>query len=243
MADLRALGPRAAARRPRPTAPRCRRRRCRPWRPPRRRRSTRVSVSTSSRDLVAEPLDEPGVGLGVVGGRQPALVVGQPGDVGVVPGAEVGHLRHLARTGPEGHEVRRRRPTAAAARRRTISSAAGSTIFSRMWPTSPSVMTKTGLRYSLGEVEGERRQVDALLHRRRRQGDDLVVAVGAPARLHHVALGGLGGLAGGGPRALHVDDDAGRLGHAGVADALLHEREARARWWRSWRGARSRRRR
>ena len=37
-----------------------------------------------------------------------------------------------------------------------------------------------------------------------------------------------------GPAAHDVDDDQGRLGHAGEADVLLHEGRSPARRWRSW---------
>ena len=69
------------------------------------------------------------------------------------------------------------------------------------------------------------------------QGDDGVLAVGAPARLHDVALAGLGGQPGGGAAAHDVDNDAGDLRHGGVADVLLHEREAGPRGRRERLGA------
>jgi hypothetical protein len=53
-----------------------------------------------------------------------------------------------------------------------------------------------------------------------------VVAVGAPARLHDVALRHLRGQAGGRADALDVHDDARDLAGHGEAEVLLHEREA-----------------
>ena len=53
-----------------------------------------------------------------------------------------------------------------------------------------------------------------------------MVAMGSPARLHDVALGGRCRQAGGGAHPLDVDNDAGDFGHAGIADELLLEREA-----------------
>ena len=80
----------------------------------------------------------------------------------------------------------------------------------------------------LGEVEAGDGQVEALLRGIGAERDDAVIAVRAPVGLHHVGLRGQGGQAGGGSAALHVDEDAGRLGHGGVADVLHHEREAGA---------------
>src|SRR5579872_2806600 len=48
-----------------------------------------------------------------------------------------------------------------------------------------------------------------------------------PARLHHIGLRREGGKTGRRAAALYVDEDAGRLGHCGVADVFCHEGEAR----------------
>ena len=58
--------------------------------------------------------------------------------------------------------------------------------------------------------------------------DDGMVAVRAPARLHHVALRGAGGLAGAGAQPLHVHHHARHFGHGRVANVLLHQRKAGA---------------
>ena len=81
----------------------------------------------------------------------------------------------------------------------------------------------------LGEVEGLDREVEALLRGVRAERDEPVVAVRAEPGLHHVALRRLRREAGRRPRALHVEEDARRLGDGREADVLLHQREAGAR--------------
>ena len=61
--------------------------------------------------------------------------------------------------------------------------------------------------------------------------------MGAPAGLHDVALRGLGRQAGRGAAAHDVDHHTGDLGHGGVTDVLLHEREARTGGGRECLGA------
>ena len=77
------------------------------------------------------------------------------------------------------------------------------------------------------QVEGADREVKRLLHGRRRKGDDLIVAMAAVARLHDSVLRRAGRLAGRRAAAHDVDDDQRRLGDDGVANALLHQGEAR----------------
>ena len=81
---------------------------------------------------------------------------------------------------------------------------------------------------ALRVVHRHDRDVVRLAHAPRRERDDGMVAVRAPARLHHICLGGRGRLARRGTDALHVDEHAGDLGAGRVADELLLQREARA---------------
>ena len=78
----------------------------------------------------------------------------------------------------------------------------------------------------LGEIEGADGLRIDFLHRSRGHDDDRVIAVGSPSRLHEVALRGPRRHAGRRAAAHHVDDDARRLGHRGVAEILLHQRKA-----------------
>src|SRR5208282_1892069 len=80
-----------------------------------------------------------------------------------------------------------------------------------------------------GQIEGFDGEVEALLRRIGAKGNDLVIAMRPPLCLHHVGLGGERGQSGGGATALHVDENAGRFGHGGIADVLHHEGEAGAR--------------
>ena len=80
----------------------------------------------------------------------------------------------------------------------------------------------------LGQIEGFHRHAEDVLDGGCREGDDGVVAMGPPARLHHVALGAFRGQARGGAAALHIDDNAGDLGHDGVAQGLLLQGKAGA---------------
>ena len=80
-----------------------------------------------------------------------------------------------------------------------------------------------------GQREGQVDKVGHLLHRGRRQHDDVVVAVAAAARgLEIVALTGLDSSQAG-AATLHIDNDAGYLGAGHIGNALLHERYAGAR--------------
>ena len=81
---------------------------------------------------------------------------------------------------------------------------------------------------ALRVVHGHDRHVIRLAHAPRRERDDGMVAVRAPARLHHIGLGGRGRLARRGADALHIDEHAGDLRAGRVADELLLQREARA---------------
>ena len=78
----------------------------------------------------------------------------------------------------------------------------------------------------LRQVEGKHGDIEAVANRRNGQHDDGVIAVGPPAGLHHIPLGGHGGKPRAGPAPHHVHDDAGRFGHAGIAEVLLHQRKA-----------------
>ena len=81
----------------------------------------------------------------------------------------------------------------------------------------------------LCEVRGPGAELKAIrgVSRREDQAGELAVA----AVQHHVdvALLGLRGQAGAGTAALGIDDDEGDLGGTGLADAFLHEGEARSR--------------
>src|ERR1700758_3662731 len=78
------------------------------------------------------------------------------------------------------------------------------------------------------KIEGLDRQVEAFLWRVGTERDDFVVAVGTPSCLHHVGLCRQGGQTSGWTAALHIDEDAGRFRHCGVADMFHHQREAGA---------------
>src|SRR5581483_10296093 len=69
--------------------------------------------------------------------------------------------------------------------------------------------------------------IEALLRGVGAERDDLVVAMRAPAGLHHVGLRGEGGEPGGRPPSLHVNEYTRGLSHGGIADVFHHEREAR----------------
>src|SRR5271166_4541820 len=80
----------------------------------------------------------------------------------------------------------------------------------------------------LREIKGLDGEIKTFLGRIRAEGDDLVVSVRAPTRLHHVGLRGESGQARGGSSALHIDEDTRGFGHGRVADVFHHQREARA---------------
>src|SRR5581483_166832 len=77
----------------------------------------------------------------------------------------------------------------------------------------------------LGQIKGFDGQIEAFLWRVGANGDDAVVPVRSPARLHHVRLRRQSGQSGGRAAALHVDENARRLGHGGVAYVLHHQGE------------------
>jgi hypothetical protein len=79
------------------------------------------------------------------------------------------------------------------------------------------------------EIERLDGEIETFLGRIRAEGDDFVVAVRAPARLHHIGLSGQRRQSSRRTTPLHVDEDAGRLGHGGIADVLHHQRKARTR--------------
>ncbi len=81
----------------------------------------------------------------------------------------------------------------------------------------------------LGEAHGRHGQTVHVCHVGGREHHRGVVAVGAPAGLHHVALRRRGRPAGGRPRPHDVHDQERRFHHDGVTDGLLHQREARTR--------------
>ena len=82
---------------------------------------------------------------------------------------------------------------------------------------------------ALGQVEGLDGQRVALGHVLGREDDDRQPAGRSPAHELDIAVGALGGRAGGRTLSLHVDDDQGRLAHDGQADVLGVEAEARPR--------------
>ena len=71
--------------------------------------------------------------------------------------------------------------------------------------------------------------MEAVADARRRRDDAGIVALPGAEHLPEVALLGLGGYAGGGPGALHVDADHRDLHHRRRAERLRHERESTAR--------------
>ena len=80
---------------------------------------------------------------------------------------------------------------------------------------------------SLGQIEGADGLAVDFLHRGRRQHNDRIVAMAAPARLHQVGLRRPGRHAGGRAAAHDIDDDARDLGAGGVAEIFLLERKSR----------------
>src|SRR3990172_7705531 len=80
----------------------------------------------------------------------------------------------------------------------------------------------------LRQVEGLDGEVETFLRAVRAQGDDHVVAMRAVARLHHVLLRGQRGQAGGRSAALHVGDHHRGFGHAGQAEVFHHQGKAGA---------------
>src|ERR1044071_1554793 len=79
----------------------------------------------------------------------------------------------------------------------------------------------------LGQVEGTNRQIEAFLGRVRTKCNDLIVAMGSPAGLHHVRLRRERGESGGGPSTLHVYEYARSLSHGSVSNVFHHERKTR----------------
>ena len=78
------------------------------------------------------------------------------------------------------------------------------------------------------QVDGTDGQPEAFRYGNRADDDDPVVAVGAPAAHHDLALGRGGRLARCRTHALHVDDDDGDFRRAGQAEHFLLQGEARA---------------
>jgi hypothetical protein len=80
---------------------------------------------------------------------------------------------------------------------------------------------------ALGQIEGQDREVDGLLHRRRGQSDHPVIPVAAAAdNLVVIPLGGRD-VPQAGAAAHHVDDHAGHLRARDVGEALHHQADAR----------------
>ncbi len=80
----------------------------------------------------------------------------------------------------------------------------------------------------LGIVHSHDRRIVCLTHAPRCQCDHGMVAMGAPAGLHDIALARGGRLAGRRTYALHIDEHAGDLGTGSIADELLLQGETRA---------------
>ena len=80
---------------------------------------------------------------------------------------------------------------------------------------------------SLGQIEGADGLAVDFVHRGRRQHNDRIVAMAAPARLHQVGLRRPGRHAGGRAAAHDIDDDARDFGASGVAEIFLLERKSR----------------
>ncbi len=81
----------------------------------------------------------------------------------------------------------------------------------------------------LGQVESADGLFVDFLAGCRNQGDGRVVTVGAPLGLHDVRLAGAGRHAGRRAATHNVNDDAGSLGDAGIADQFLLEGDAGTR--------------
>ena len=80
----------------------------------------------------------------------------------------------------------------------------------------------------LGNVEGLNRHVEHILMVGGGERHNGMVAVGAPARLIHISLADMGGVASGGAAPLHIDNHAGDFRHDRITQSLLHQRKARA---------------
>ena len=138
--------------------------------------------------------------------------MGESGDVNVVALAGVRHVGHQVVLGFVGIEIRREE-RGVAARCDFDLFGRGMTTFSVMWPTTSSIMTKTGQSILLGVVERLDGEVETFLRRVGAERDDLVIAVRSPAHLHHVGLRRERGQSGRRAAALHINEDARRLGH------------------------------
>ena len=79
---------------------------------------------------------------------------------------------------------------------------------------------------AFGVIDGHDGHVIRLADAPRRERDDWMVAMRAPARLHDVGLGRRGRLARRGADALYVDEHARDFGAGRVADELLLQRKA-----------------
>jgi len=166
------------------------------------------------------------IDLDRVVGREAGLVVAEPGHVEPVAGAEGRHLRNVARSEPV-------RQVLLGGNRRRITVEDLDLVLSRqlhlLRDVSDRLVEEQDDRgpVPLREVERAHRQVEGLTHALGTQGDDGVVSVGSPSRLHHAGRLGKGLQTGARSAALDVDHDARHLGHAGVAEVLLLEGEAR----------------
>ena len=81
---------------------------------------------------------------------------------------------------------------------------------------------------ALRVIDGHDRRIVRLAHAPRRERDDRMVAVRAPARLHDITLRRRGRLARRRADALHIDEHARDLRAGSIADELLLEGKARA---------------
>ena len=85
-----------------------------------------------------------------------------------------------------------------------------------------------GATIFFGQSNCAQSQLEAFGNTGGRNGNQPVVAVGAPTGLHYFALGGGGGLAGSRAHTLYVDDNAGNFCDAGQAQHFLLQGEAGA---------------
>ena len=176
-------------------------------------------------DLLLQPPDQL-----VLRGRRhigiAALVVGQAGDVDVVAFARTRHVGNQIFARLEGMKFARRNRGVAARRDFNLFRRRNHDLLRHV---SDHFVHHDEYRAAilLGIIERGNGQVETFLRRVRAQRDHFVVAVRAPAHLHHVGLSGKRGQSGGRSAALHVHEDAGRFRHHRQANVFHHQREAR----------------
>ncbi len=160
------------------------------------------------------------------------FIVGQAGHMNAVPFAGNGHRRNAIGAGLEWLE-----PVFSALWRRPVPQLDGAG-FRNDHPLAQ--VSRDFIRHDQNrgpvgftQIKGRDRQIEKLLRRCRRQGDDFIMAVRPPPCLHHVPLGPQGGQSRGGTCPLNIDHHA-RGFRADAEPQVFHDQaEARARRWRS----------